>query len=163
MNESAARPAPLSTAAAARRVFELSFGEMLWSRRTIFMALVVGGPVLLAATSLPWLGATCRATATGLPANSLAIGVFGFGTLAAPLPAILPQGVAGCSLLVTPDLLTLLVPQGGTVTTSYTIADNAAFLGFVFHEQVAPIEFDAAGNLVAVTASNGLTFTKGAF
>lgn len=42
------RPAPLSLAAAARRVFELSFGEMLWSRRTIFMALVVGGPVLLA-------------------------------------------------------------------------------------------------------------------
>lgn len=41
------RPA-LSTVAAARRVFELSFGEMLWSRRTIFMALVVGGPVLLA-------------------------------------------------------------------------------------------------------------------
>lgn len=33
---------------AAARVFELSLGEMLWSRRTIFMALVVGGPVLLA-------------------------------------------------------------------------------------------------------------------
>ena len=33
---------------AATRIFELSFGEMLWSRRTIFMALVVGGPVLLA-------------------------------------------------------------------------------------------------------------------
>lgn len=33
---------------AARRIFELSFGEMLWSRRTLFMALVVGGPVLLA-------------------------------------------------------------------------------------------------------------------
>ena len=30
------------------RVFELSLGEMLWSRRTIFMALVVGAPVLLA-------------------------------------------------------------------------------------------------------------------
>ena len=74
-----------------------------------------------------------------------------------------PQfGTAG-SLLVTPDLLTLLVPQGGTVTTSYTISDNPAFLGFVFHEQVAPIEFDATGNLVAVTASNGVTFTKGAF
>ena len=37
-----------SLAAAARRVFDLSFGEMLWSRRTIFMALVVGGPVILA-------------------------------------------------------------------------------------------------------------------
>lgn len=34
--------------AAAMRVFELSLGEMLWSKRTIFMALVVGGPVLLA-------------------------------------------------------------------------------------------------------------------
>ena len=33
---------------AARRVFDLSLGEMLWSRRTIFMGLVVAGPVLLA-------------------------------------------------------------------------------------------------------------------
>jgi hypothetical protein len=33
---------------AALRVFDLSIGEMLWSRRTIFMALVVGGPVMIA-------------------------------------------------------------------------------------------------------------------
>ncbi len=32
----------------ALRVFDLSIGEMLWSRRTIFMALVVGLPVVLA-------------------------------------------------------------------------------------------------------------------
>lgn len=32
----------------AMRVFDLSLGQMLWSRRTIFMALVVGGPVVLA-------------------------------------------------------------------------------------------------------------------
>ncbi len=30
------------------RVFDLSLGLMLWSRRTIFMLLVVGGPVLIA-------------------------------------------------------------------------------------------------------------------
>jgi hypothetical protein len=30
------------------RVFDLSIGEMLWSRRTIFMAIVLGAPVLLA-------------------------------------------------------------------------------------------------------------------
>ena len=42
-----ARPR-MSFLAASRRVFDLSLGEMLWSRRTIFMALVVGGPVLLA-------------------------------------------------------------------------------------------------------------------
>jgi ABC-type transport system involved in multi-copper enzyme maturation permease subunit len=39
---------PLSFWGAARRIFDLSLGEMLWSRRTIFMVLVVGGPVLLA-------------------------------------------------------------------------------------------------------------------
>ena len=33
---------------AALRVFDLSLGQMLWSRRTIFMLLVVGVPVLLA-------------------------------------------------------------------------------------------------------------------
>jgi ABC-2 type transport system permease protein len=38
----------LSYAGASRRIFDLSLGEMLWSRRTIFMALVVGGPVILA-------------------------------------------------------------------------------------------------------------------
>src|SRR5262245_47941116 len=31
------------------RVFELSLGEMLWSRRTVFLAIVVGCPVLIAA------------------------------------------------------------------------------------------------------------------
>lgn len=35
-------------ATAALRVFEISLGEMLWSRRTIFMGLVVGLPVLMA-------------------------------------------------------------------------------------------------------------------
>src|SRR3954467_10036995 len=29
------------------RVFDLSISEMLWSRRTIFMALVVGAPVVV--------------------------------------------------------------------------------------------------------------------
>ena len=37
-----------SFAVASWRVFELSLGEMLWSKRTIFMALLVGAPVLLA-------------------------------------------------------------------------------------------------------------------
>ena len=29
------------------RIFDLSLGEMLWSRRTIFMGLVVAAPVLI--------------------------------------------------------------------------------------------------------------------
>ena len=41
-------PKAPTTLQAAFRVFDLSIGEMLWSRRTVFMALVVGVPVLLA-------------------------------------------------------------------------------------------------------------------
>jgi ABC-type transport system involved in multi-copper enzyme maturation permease subunit len=39
---------PSSPVAGAARIFDLSLGELIWSRRTIFMALVVGAPVLLA-------------------------------------------------------------------------------------------------------------------
>lgn len=41
-------PAPPTFLYAAFRVFDLSLSEMLWSRRTIFMALIVGVPVLMA-------------------------------------------------------------------------------------------------------------------
>lgn len=46
MSETPRRAPGLLTASL--RVFELSLGEMLWSRRTVFMGLVVGLPVLLA-------------------------------------------------------------------------------------------------------------------
>ncbi len=36
--------------AGAMRVFDLSLGQMLWSRRTVFMALVVAAPIVLALT-----------------------------------------------------------------------------------------------------------------
>jgi len=47
---------------ASLRVFDLSLGEMLWSRRTVFMALVVGLPVLLSVVvrALFELGAPIR-------------------------------------------------------------------------------------------------------
>jgi ABC-2 type transport system permease protein len=44
------RPAPQmpSLLTASLRVFDVSLGEMLWSRRTVFLALIVGGPILIA-------------------------------------------------------------------------------------------------------------------
>ena len=44
------RPTPQmpSLVTASLRVFDVSLGEMLWSRRTVFLALIVGGPVLIA-------------------------------------------------------------------------------------------------------------------
>ena len=41
-------PAAPGFIASGLRIFDLSLGEMLWSRRTIFMLLVVGVPVLIA-------------------------------------------------------------------------------------------------------------------
>ncbi len=53
MAEPTAPPRPIPAApgflAAGLRIFDLSLGEMLWSRRTIFMALVVGAPIVIAA------------------------------------------------------------------------------------------------------------------
>jgi ABC-2 type transport system permease protein len=51
MNETAT-PRPIQAApgffASGLRIFDLSLSEMLWSRRTIFMMLVVGAPVVIA-------------------------------------------------------------------------------------------------------------------
>jgi ABC-2 type transport system permease protein len=51
MNSEAAVQRPIPKApgflTSSLRVFDLSLGEMLWSRRTIFMALVVGAPVAI--------------------------------------------------------------------------------------------------------------------
>ena len=45
-----ARPIPAAPGffASGVRIFDLSLGEMLWSRRTIFMILVAGAPVVIA-------------------------------------------------------------------------------------------------------------------
>ena len=40
------RPRLLASSA---RIFDLSLGQMLWSRRSVFLAVLVGGPVLMAA------------------------------------------------------------------------------------------------------------------
>jgi ABC-2 type transport system permease protein len=51
--------------ASAVRIFDLSLGQMLWSRRSVFLALVVGGPVVLATV--------VRLIATLVPSSSLRI------------------------------------------------------------------------------------------
>lgn len=49
MSENTQRPIPKAPGflTSALRVFDLSVSEMLWSRRTIFMGLVVGAPVII--------------------------------------------------------------------------------------------------------------------
>ena len=122
-----------------------------------------GGLNTLTAESLPWLGGTFTAEATGLAGNSLASIVLGLGTAAVPLATILPQAGTGCSLLVTPDVLLLGVPSGGSLPVSFLLPSNPTLVGSVLHLQVVPLELGAAGGISSVTASNRLTLTTGLF
>ena len=122
-----------------------------------------GGSPALTATSLPWLGATCRSRATGLPANSLAIEVLGYTSLSVPLAAILPQGVAGCMLTTAPDLLLLHLPNAGTVEMALPLAPSIVFAGFVLHQQVVALSLGPTFDIVALTSSNSLQLTEGWF
>jgi ABC-2 type transport system permease protein len=51
MTDAGKAPRAPSFVSSALRVFDLSLGEMLWSRRTIFMALLLSAPVILALVS----------------------------------------------------------------------------------------------------------------
>jgi ABC-type transport system involved in multi-copper enzyme maturation permease subunit len=48
MSAPATRRATPSVFTSALRIFDLSLGQMLWSRRSVFLGLLLGGPVLLA-------------------------------------------------------------------------------------------------------------------
>ena len=48
-NETGPRRSGPSVWSSAVRIFDLSLGQMLWSRRSVFLALVVGGPIVFAA------------------------------------------------------------------------------------------------------------------
>ena len=48
MSARGVRPPTLTFASGAARVFELSLGDLLWSKRTVFLALVAGAPVFVA-------------------------------------------------------------------------------------------------------------------
>jgi ABC-type Na+ efflux pump permease subunit len=76
MASSPGRPG-LSFWNAALRVFDLSLGEMLWSRRSVFLALVAGGPVVLAlASRLVWMLAPAESFRINGEAVS-GVGIFG--------------------------------------------------------------------------------------
>jgi ABC-2 type transport system permease protein len=47
MSMTSAPRAQPSVAASALRIFDLSLGQMLWSRRSVFLGVLLGGPVLL--------------------------------------------------------------------------------------------------------------------
>jgi hypothetical protein len=122
-----------------------------------------GGQVQLAASSLPWLGSTFTATATGLPQQGVALAVLGYSTTSLPLATVLPQAAANCVLRVQPDDLELRPIQNGIATTALLVPANPALVGAVVHQQLVPLELDAQLQIVGAAVSNRLSLTVGPF
>lgn len=116
----------------------------------------------LHATSLPWLGTTSQAVASGMPSNSLTVRVLGLAALTIPLTVVLPQAAAGCTLLATPDYLDVHLPVNGTTTVSFAIPPSLALVGVVVQQQVAAFELGTLGSILSVTSTNALSLTIGA-
>jgi trimeric autotransporter adhesin len=120
-----------------------------------------GGANTLVATELPWLGGTYRGLATGMPPLGFVVTATGFQALALPIAAILPQGLPGCSALVTPDLLELAIPSAGRVAVQLAIPNTPSLVGAQLRQQVAPFETEVGGAVTAVTSTNALLLTIG--
>ncbi|MFY9344221.1 MAG: hypothetical protein WAT39_17145 [Planctomycetota bacterium] len=122
-----------------------------------------GGPNVLTATALPWLGSTFRARATGLPPLSFALIASGVTPISLPLSALFPQGLPGCTAWVLADVIEVALPAAGAVTTQVVVPNAASLVGAPFHQQVLPFVFDPSGNLIELTGTNALTMTLGRF
>lgn len=121
-----------------------------------------GGPNRLVPIAQAWVGARFEAIASGLQPNSIALSVFGLGTLSTPLPTLLPQATPGCDLLVTADEWSAILTGGGAATTSLAIPSDPTLVGLVVHHQVLGLEF-RRGRFLTLTASDRLTLTIGSF
>ena len=120
-----------------------------------------GGSNTLTA-SLPWAGSEWRATGSGLPVPAFVFAVTGLAPAALPL-GFLPHPAPNCSLLVQPDLLQLVVSMNGFAEAGWTIPATPAVVGVVFRHQMVSLEFDAALQIVASTATNAVELVIGSF
>ena len=124
------------------------------------------GQNTLVADSLPWVDATFRATGTGLPTNALVLTLTSVTPIApglAPLTLAFPQAVVGCDVLTAPDILGLLLTTTGSAQSSLFLPNTPPLIGVSFYHQMIPIELDAQGAWISVTATNALQLTAGAF
>lgn len=119
--------------------------------------------VLLWATELPWLGGTYRSVCGPVTGGYLGVSVLGFGATNTPLASLHPAGLAGCSLLVSPDAAQLLVPTSGRFESALGLPSDPGLVGLPLHHQVLPLALDTAGQLTELTASNPLLLTLGAW
>jgi hypothetical protein len=64
---------------------------------------------------------------------------------------------------VQPDILEAMVTLTGSAQSSLFLPNSPPLVGVVFYHQMVPIELDGFGNWVAITSTNALQLTAGAF
>jgi hypothetical protein len=122
-----------------------------------------GGPNVLHATALPWIGSTFRAEASGMPALGFVAAVTGFTQVSIPLSLALYEALPGCQGLVSADAVDVLLPSAGKVQTQLAIPANAALVGLQVHQYVVAFELNGLGQVAAITSSNALTLQVGSY
>lgn len=122
-----------------------------------------GGGNRLVATAWPLLGARFASRGRELPPSALVVVVSSPIAWHAALDDVLPAGQAGCTLWVQPDVVTLASTAGGIATWQTQVPQAAALLGASFRHQMVPCELGPSGTLLAVTSTNALELTIGAF
>lgn len=120
------------------------------------------GAVQLTVQANAWLDSTYRARTTGLPALAIAVQVFGFSSVSLSLATVLPS-FPGCMLHVSPDVLLADLPTAGAVTAQWALPNSASLIGQSFRQQTVPFELAASGAIAAVSASNAVQLTIGAW
>lgn len=122
-----------------------------------------GGGNVLTVEQRAWLGASFRSQGSQLPPLAAAIAVIGFAPTAVPLASILPQGTAGCDLLVAPALTELLLTATGSVDFSVPIPNVTALIAQSFRHQLVLLELDPQLDIVSLTSTNAWSATVGVF
>ncbi|MCK5945579.1 MAG: hypothetical protein KAI24_26555, partial [Planctomycetes bacterium] len=117
--------------------------------------------VTMAIERRAWLGDVFASRTTGIAPSSIAVQVFGVGTVALPLNSVLPQALPNCTLFAAPDVLQLALPVGGELTTTFAIPSTPSLLQATFAQQVVSFELGAGGAIVQVRASDGFELTVG--
>jgi hypothetical protein len=101
--------------------------------------------------------------ATGLSSGGLAVAVLGLAAQSTPLAAVVPQGLPGCSLLVSPDVLTALVPVAGSAEVAFAIPAAPSLAAQTFRQQVVGLDVAASGAILAFTSTNALLAVIGSY
>lgn len=124
-----------------------------------------GGNNELAAIDLPWAGMVFRAEGTGLPAPSFVFAVTSLAPFFAgmPLSAVMPQGVPGCALHMSPDFVQAIVCLAGTAISDFAIPSDPTLVTSNLYHQMVAMEVDGAFSVLSLTSTNGLRLTIGSY